>query len=284
MRYLTNDLAKLLGVTTNTVRRYEQSGFLKPKRDKSNYRWYESYDIDKAAMIRLYIKCGFSHDEIRAMINSSSADIANICTEKLDEIDGQIERLKRLRHWLKDNVQLMNTVQVLKDNFVIMKCPALCYVTFSIGDEILNERERLKTINYFMYQAPEVQLVNIYKKDEILGKKFTAHTGWAVKETDIEKFGMADMVKNNKYIEYYPSIQCLYGAVEISAESIYSEKSLNKAKADYFEKVRNYIEKNNYELNGDLSEILVNAFGEKVSMLMCMPIKKKGSKSTPPTQ
>ena len=62
MRYLTNELAKLLGVATNTIRRYEDSGFLKPTRDKANYRYYQKFDIIKLAMIRLFIKCGFSHE------------------------------------------------------------------------------------------------------------------------------------------------------------------------------------------------------------------------------
>lgn len=275
MRYITNDLAKLLGVTTNTIRRYEKSGFLKPKRDSSNYRWYESCDIDKAAMIRLYIKCGFSHDEIRAMLDSRSESIAELCTEKLDEIDSQIERLKRLRHWLKDNVQLMNTVQVLKDNFVIMLCPALYYVTFSNGSEIFNEKERLRTINYFMYQAPEVQHISIYDKKDILKREFTMRTGWAVKEMDIEKFGMQDIIRDNKYVEYYPGVRCLYGAIEIPTENINNEKYLNSSRNKFFERANKYLEKNNCEINGDISEILVNAFGEKSSALVCMPIKKK---------
>lgn len=272
MRYLTSDLAKLLGVTTNTIRRYENSGFLNPKRDTSNYRWYEHYDISKTAMVRLYIKCGFSHEEIRSIIGNDSQSIRNICTERLQNIDNQIERLKRLRHWLKDNIQLMDRAQELKDSFYIMDCTALRYVVFSIGDEILNERGRLDTIKYFMYEAPEVKLMNIFKLDDLEKGSFIPYTAWTIKEVDVEKFNMRDIVNTNKYIEFYPSLKSLFGTIEISAQDVYDDKKTNQIRKEYLKKVKKYIDENNYRISGDMLEVLVNGLGNTVSILVCLPI------------
>lgn len=274
MRYLTNDLAKLLGVTTNTIRRYEKSGFLKPKRDISNYRWYESRDIDRAAMVRLYIKCGFSHDEIRSMIDSGCSDIRNICSNKLSEMDKQIERLTRLRHWLKDNIQLMDTVKELKEKYIFMKCPALVYVIYSVNDNILKERERLDTLNHFMYKASEVQLVNMFRSEEIFKGSFLPRTGWAVKEIDIEKLHMREIVHENMYIERYPSVECLYWSLEISSEAAENTAQLNAVRSNAFTRARKYAESKGCALSGTMAEYIVNTFGNTVSFLVGMPVKK----------
>lgn len=275
MRYLTNELAKLLGVTTNTIRRYEDSGFLKPTRDKANYRYYQKFDIIKLAMIRLFIKCGFSHDAIRYMQGNTRDNIRNICAEKLNEIDGQLERLKKLRHWLKDNIQLMDTVEELDGKFFIMDCPALRYVTYCVGDEVQAEKERLKTINFFMYEAPEVQLINIFRYDDLKEQRFIPYSGWAVKEIDIEKFHMENMIKTNKYIEYYPKVKSLYGVIRMPHKDAYDENKLNAARSEFLKKAGKYIDENNYKIIGDVVEILVNVLGDVMSLLIYLPIEEK---------
>ncbi len=274
MRYLTSDLAKLLGVTPNTIRRYEKSGFLKPGRDVSNYRWYESRDIDRAAMVRLYIKCGFSHKEIRAMMNGESDDIKKICSDKLNEMDSQIERLTRLRHWLKDNIQLMDTVKELKDSYIFMKCPALIYTVYNIDDNILKERERLVTLNNFMYRASEVQLINLFRFEDIKRGVFSPHTGWAFKEMDIEKLHMEEVIRNNKYIEYYPSRESLYWSVEIPAEDIDNGSKANAIRTEAFMKAKKYAESRGYCIDGDIAEIIVNIFGSNLNLLEGIPVEK----------
>ena len=46
MKYKIGELAKLLGVSTNTVRRYEDMGYISAVRDEnSGYRYYNDDDI-----------------------------------------------------------------------------------------------------------------------------------------------------------------------------------------------------------------------------------------------
>lgn len=58
MKYKINKLAKILGVTTNTIRRYEKMGYIVPERDESDYRWYNGNDVPRIANIRLLRKTG----------------------------------------------------------------------------------------------------------------------------------------------------------------------------------------------------------------------------------
>ena len=43
MKYNTNDLSEILDVTTNTIRRFEEKGFLNPERNEQN-----GYQIGRA--------------------------------------------------------------------------------------------------------------------------------------------------------------------------------------------------------------------------------------------
>lgn len=275
MKYLIKDIAKLLSVTTNTIRRYENSGFLNPQRDTSNYRWYEDFDINKASIIRLYIKCGFTHSEISQMLDNENSNIHQIFRGKLENIDKQIERLYRLRHWLKDNIQLMETITELNHSFCIKYCPPLKYITYRAGENICNDKSKLEVIKQFMYDAPEVQLIQVFKYNDFIKGNFISHGGWAVKEVDIEKFQMQNIINDeNIFIETYPKQKCLYGVIEIPADMIYNTEEGDRIRIDYLKKATNYAVENGYNIIGDMMEFIVNALGNTVSILVCLPIEQ----------
>lgn len=65
MKYKISELAKLLGVSTNTVRRYEDMGYISAVRDEnSGYRYYNDDDIFSVMNAKMHVKYGFSHEQI----------------------------------------------------------------------------------------------------------------------------------------------------------------------------------------------------------------------------
>ena len=57
MRYKISELAKLLGVSTNTVRRYEDMGYISAVRDeKSGYRYNNDDDIITVKNAKMHVK------------------------------------------------------------------------------------------------------------------------------------------------------------------------------------------------------------------------------------
>lgn len=274
MRYITSDLAKVLGITTNTIRRYEDAGFLNPNRDSSNYRFYNDFDIKKAAAIRLYSKCGFSHSEISQMIEGSDEEILNCYQTKLDSLDAQIERLTRLRHWLKDNKQLISTARELDNDYIIMNCPALKYILFSVDSKLLTEKNRLESVKTFMYDAPEVQLIQIYRHNDIMQNKLCPYSGWAIKEQDIGKFHLEDFIANNKFVESYPRMECLYLSHHIPSAIINDTAAIAKIMYSKMPQLQDYLKEHQYSVSGDIVEFYVNTIGNTITLMECIPIKK----------
>ena len=68
MEYTTNDLSKILDVSTNTIRRYEEKGFINSVRNEKNgYRQFDHVDVEKLMYTNKYRKAGFSQDNIAEM-------------------------------------------------------------------------------------------------------------------------------------------------------------------------------------------------------------------------
>lgn len=75
MEYTINKLAKLAGVSTRTLRYYDEFGLLSPTRMSSNgYRIYGQKEIDRLQQILFYRELGMPLEEIKNIILSKDFD------------------------------------------------------------------------------------------------------------------------------------------------------------------------------------------------------------------
>ena len=75
MEYTINKLAKVAGVTTRTLRFYDEIGLLAPARISSNgYRIYGKKEIDRLQYILFYRELGVSLEEIKNILESKDFD------------------------------------------------------------------------------------------------------------------------------------------------------------------------------------------------------------------
>ena len=75
MEYSINKLAKLSGVSTRTLRYYDEIGLLSPKRISSNgYRVYGQKEVDLLQQILFYRELGVPLDKIKNIIWSKGYD------------------------------------------------------------------------------------------------------------------------------------------------------------------------------------------------------------------
>lgn len=75
MEYTVQKLAELAGVSTRTLRYYDEIGILKPARiNSSGYRIYGRAEVDRLQQILFYRELGVKLDKIKDIITSSSFD------------------------------------------------------------------------------------------------------------------------------------------------------------------------------------------------------------------
>lgn len=90
-------LGQLAGISTRTLRYYDEIGLLKPTRiNSSGYRIYGSDEVDRLQQILFYRELGLNLDSIKEIITSSTFDAATALKEhrnKLLEKSAQLDML-----------------------------------------------------------------------------------------------------------------------------------------------------------------------------------------------
>lgn len=77
MEYTINSLAKMAGISTRTLRYYDEFGLLSPIRMRSNgYRIYGPKEVNRLQQILFYRELGVPLEEIRKIISSKDFDSA----------------------------------------------------------------------------------------------------------------------------------------------------------------------------------------------------------------
>ena len=95
--YQISQVAKLLGITSDRLRTYEEEGLIKPyrtKHSKDGKRLFTKYDIEWLSMLRDLIKLGVSIPTIRILLLSELPEKIKFCREKDIEILNIVENLK----------------------------------------------------------------------------------------------------------------------------------------------------------------------------------------------
>lgn len=75
MTYKIGEVAKLLGISSETVRYYEREGVIQSQKidQESGYRYYEALDINALMRVRMYRNYGFTLQEAKEMLNTCTA-------------------------------------------------------------------------------------------------------------------------------------------------------------------------------------------------------------------
>lgn len=101
-------LAKQADVGIDTVRFYERRGLLPaPDRTMSGYRLYSQDSVARIHFIRRAKRLGFTLDEIHTLLRlqdqgGKKAEVRELTTHKLLEIDSRISDLERIRAVLQN--------------------------------------------------------------------------------------------------------------------------------------------------------------------------------------
>lgn len=97
------DVAERSGLPAKTIRYYEDIGFIKPRRNLNGYRHFDEKELHKLAFIGRARSLGFTIEDCRTLLalyedkDRASADVKEIATQNLKEIDAKIADLKAMR-------------------------------------------------------------------------------------------------------------------------------------------------------------------------------------------
>ncbi|MDR2024312.1 MAG: MerR family transcriptional regulator [Hungatella sp.] len=116
MEYTINKLAKLAGVSTRTLRYYDELGLLSPARVSSNgYRIYGQKEIDRLQQILFYRELGVSLEEIRNILASKDFDGLLALESHLSALLARREQLNLLIANVEKTIKTMKGEMIMSD-------------------------------------------------------------------------------------------------------------------------------------------------------------------------
>lgn len=106
MEYTVNKLAEISGVTTRTLRYYDEIGLLKPARiSSSGYRIYGRIEVNQLQQILFYRALEVSLDEIREIMSSKTFDAKKSLIEHHEKLLEKRAKLDQLIENVEKTIQ-----------------------------------------------------------------------------------------------------------------------------------------------------------------------------------
>lgn len=278
MKYKISQLAKMLDVSTNTVRRYETMEHIKSVRDENNgYRYYRDEDFITVMSIKTKKQYGFTHTDLVQMKEYSIEETIESYKEKQQSLEQQITYLTEIKQKLDEELVLMGQIQSFPKEGERRECEALSYVLFPQEAPLLKDKKRIKKVYEYLHQSAKGQMIYLIRKEDVLQDTLVLHKGCAVKTKYLEELKLQE----DHYTERYEKKEVLCSLLKIPQEEITSELNGKQIHKLFLQKALKQLEEKNYELDGDIVGVRITTAieaGESVEyVLLQMPYVEKQS-------
>ena len=107
----SGELARISGVSADTLRHYERKGLLKPRRAPNGYREYPRHSVERVRLIRSALAIGFKLDELESILKTRDAGgapcrhVRELAAAKLDEIETLVRELTTMRDEMRELIK-----------------------------------------------------------------------------------------------------------------------------------------------------------------------------------
>lgn len=116
MEYSIQQLSRLSGVTTRTLRWYDEIGLLKPSRvAESGYRYYSGTEVDRLQDILYYRALGVELAQIKECLDNPSFDRLAALRSHLTALETEQRRLQALIRSVKDTIRAQERNEIMSD-------------------------------------------------------------------------------------------------------------------------------------------------------------------------
>lgn len=281
MGYKINELVALTGLSDNTIRRLEEIGYLRPERNSNNnYRYYTNTDVSKVMLVQTLRKMGFSHSEIKDLLEDSIEGNLSAYHKKIEELDTSIKNLNAKKHLLNDYVRIIESHNNIDNKPFYRLSVSLACTYYEKDNVIFNEPERLNLLHKYIYNAPESHIIYCFREKDIKDNVFRYESGWAIKPflfPTLDSSYNDEFIMKSPYVELVPKRPVLVYYVNLPMNF---EESLGPNfttyKESFLKAAYDYCDEHNMKINGDIIALrIIVAADEKhdtQTLLLNVPV------------
>lgn len=208
IEYTIQQLAKLSGVTTRTLRYYDEIDLLKPlKLSEAGYRIYGDWEVKLLQQILFYRELGLKLEEIKRIITHSNFDIKNALLNHRKNLLFEKSRIEKMLLNVERTIKTMEGEYEMNDaeRFEGFKDEMIQKNEKSYGDEIR------KTYGNDIVEASNTKLRAMnekqFKENQLIEKRMIEFLKIAMQHGDIYSKEAQEAVECHKkwLTEYWPS-------------------------------------------------------------------------------
>lgn len=239
--YSASKFCDMVGVPYSSLRYYERIGLLKPVKDENNnYREYTPYDAFLLNRFKVYRSIGFEVKESLELINNLNSD------RFLSELDIRQESIKREIFLLQEKDKAIDKIKkdiiFAKEGQDIFKVEYMedkLFLPASNGNDF--SATTFKSFSKWVELLPITSYCKVIKKEDIFNvEDIRADYGISISIEDSELLD-SDSLKEARVIKGGKCI-CFYS-------TRFSYPNIDK---DIVDKLKDYMDKNNYIIKGDI--------------------------------
>lgn len=178
----TAQFARLHEINKRTLHFYDKIGIFSPKyKGENNYRYYDymqSFDLENILMLK---ELNMSLEEIKQYLaNPNSCQFMEIADRKIEEIDREMQRMKRTREILQRKQQQLEECQTAKDGEIrVVFCEEQYLLTNSFP---FDDASGIEQILNHMRQAGGLEQYRMgcgsfISMEKVIRKKFVEYDG-----------------------------------------------------------------------------------------------------------
>ncbi|MEL7606160.1 MerR family transcriptional regulator [Sedimentibacter saalensis] len=264
--YKISEFAKMSGLPQSKVRFYEKNGLLKVRKDINGYRYFTRWDAFRVNAFRVLLQYGFTVEKAISMLDERQSGelFVNSLEDKKEELQKQIDLMHSRMKKLEAVISLLK--EGYENKFEIVDMEDYLYVLASNGIDFGISVENGNVIAQFAELLSITSYARIIMMDELLNRNVTINPSYASaipisREHLLGKYDKSKVkkLKLGKCIRYYRN-----------------ETREGSEKLDSFNELFNFLEKNNYKINGDvlLLPTFLNLDGKGIDIeVLYVPIK-----------
>ncbi len=174
--YNISEVAKMFGISSESLRNYERKGLIAPLRGENGYRTYTKPDIYSLSGIRFLRNAGFSLEDVEKLCRATYDEGLAIRRTRCQELEKEIEyltcKLQAMRTEYDDFESLKSC-----DSIARTISPAMLRLNNQVNDSFLIDDA---SILEWVEHMPIVRISPAFSKEAVLSGRDEVRFGYAV--------------------------------------------------------------------------------------------------------
>ena len=162
-------MARMLGVTAETIRYYERKNIIRPiHNEESGYRYYTTWDLHMIIRARCYLGFGFTIEQTADILQKENiGEIDDVLSGQEKALEQQIIYQMNLLKKLRANRTLIRDSKERSHQLTVQMSPAMYRVNTQVNYELILSKEEQREIRKMCEKVPFVFSTALFRKEDI---------------------------------------------------------------------------------------------------------------------